>query len=80
MPKVPTAALRTAPRPLAQFSAVHVAHGRMLTMLCARSQPVVVDARGHMLGRLASVMAKQLLTGQYLVRPRANRDQCVRVC
>ena len=35
-------------------------------------QPVVVDARGHMLGRLASVMAKQLLTGQYLVRPRAN--------
>lgn len=31
-------------------------------------QPVVIDCRGHMLGRLASILAKQLLTGQYVVR------------
>lgn len=30
-------------------------------------QTVVVDARGHMLGRLASVLAKQLLNGQQVV-------------
>ena len=34
------------------------------------AQPVVVDARGHMLGRLASILAKQLLTGQYVVSMR----------
>ena len=28
---------------------------------------VVVDARGHLLGRLASYVAKQLLSGKYLV-------------
>jgi hypothetical protein len=28
---------------------------------------VVVDARGHMLGRLASILAKQLLNGQQIV-------------
>ena len=37
-------------------------------------QPVVVDARGHMLGRLASILAKQLLTGQYLVRRELCKD------
>ena len=31
-------------------------------------QTVVVDARGHMLGRLASIVAKQLLNGQHVVR------------
>jgi len=30
-------------------------------------QTVVVDCRGHMLGRLASVLAKQLLSGQHVV-------------
>lgn len=42
--------------------------------LCAVvcSQPVVVDARGHMLGRLASVLAKQLLSGQYVVAVRCE--------
>ena len=39
-------------------------------MACA--QPVVVDARGHMLGRLASVLAKQLLSGQYVVAVRCE--------
>ena len=34
------------------------------------SQTVVVDARGHMLGRLASIVAKQLLNGQHVVRLR----------
>ena len=28
----------------------------------------LVDARGHMLGRLASVLAKQLLNGEQVVR------------
>jgi hypothetical protein len=30
-------------------------------------QTVVVDCRGHMLGRLASTLAKQLLSGQHVV-------------
>ena len=30
-------------------------------------QTVVVDARAHMLGRLSSVVAKQLLSGQQIV-------------
>ncbi|KAK9828608.1 hypothetical protein WJX72_001019 [[Myrmecia] bisecta] len=33
---------------------------------------VVIDARGHMLGRLASVIAKQILSGQHLVVVRAE--------
>lgn len=32
-------------------------------------QAVVIDARGHMLGRLASVVAKQILSGQHIVSP-----------
>lgn len=28
----------------------------------------MVDARGHMLGRLASIVAKELLNGQQVVR------------
>ena len=31
------------------------------------TQTVVIDARGHMLGRLASVIAKQLLSGKQIV-------------
>jgi hypothetical protein len=34
--------------------------------LCAKV--VVVDARHHMLGRLASILAKELLNGQRVVR------------
>lgn len=30
-------------------------------------QTIVIDAHGHMLGRLASIAAKQLLGGQQLV-------------
>lgn len=30
-------------------------------------QTVVIDARAHMLGRLASIVAKQLLNGQHVV-------------
>ena len=33
---------------------------------------VVVDAKGHMLGRLASTVAKQLLQGQHVVVVRAE--------
>lgn len=32
-------------------------------------QTIVVDARAHMLGRLASILAKQLLGGQQVVSP-----------
>ena len=32
----------------------------------------LVDARGHMLGRLASVLAKQLLNGEQVVRFRSS--------
>ena len=46
----------------------------MLTAsVLAWSQTVVIDARGHMLGRLASVLAKQLLNGQQVVRPRLDQ-------
>ena len=37
-------------------------------------QTVVVDARGHMLGRLASILAKQLLSGQHVVSLQARFD------
>ena len=46
-------------------------------------QTIVVDARAHMLGRLASVVAKQLLSGQHIVRlaahgcERSSRQHCV---
>ncbi len=36
--------------------------------LYASLQTVVIDARAHMLGRLASIVAKQLLNGQHVVR------------
>lgn len=35
-------------------------------------QTVVVDARAHMLGRLASIVAKQLLNGQHVVSMRSQ--------
>lgn len=31
-------------------------------------QTVVIDARAHMLGRLASIIAKQILSGHHVVR------------
>ncbi|KAJ3339212.1 60S ribosomal protein L13A [Gonapodya sp. JEL0774] len=35
-------------------------------------KPVVVDAKGHLLGRLASIVAKQLLNGQSIVLVRCE--------
>ena len=32
------------------------------------SQVIVIDAKGHLFGRLASIVAKQLLQGQHVVR------------
>ena len=32
------------------------------------TQVVVIDGRGHLLGRLASIVAKQVLNGQHVVR------------
>lgn len=34
---------------------------------------VVIDCRGHLMGRLASVIAKQLLTGQKIVCVRTEQ-------
>ena len=33
----------------------------------------MIDCRAHMLGRLASIIAKELLAGQHIVRARAAR-------
>eukprot|EP00442_Polarella_glacialis_P059555 CAMPEP_0115127994 /NCGR_PEP_ID=MMETSP0227-20121206/50809_1 /TAXON_ID=89957 /ORGANISM="Polarella glacialis, Strain CCMP 1383" /LENGTH=37 /DNA_ID= /DNA_START= /DNA_END= /DNA_ORIENTATION= len=30
-------------------------------------QEIVIDGRGHLLGRIASVLAKELLNGQHVV-------------
>lgn len=35
--------------------------------------PVVIDGRGHLIGRLASVVAKELLCGQKVVIVRAEQ-------
>lgn len=36
-------------------------------------KPVVVDCRGHLLGRLASLVAKELLQGQHVVAVRCEQ-------
>lgn len=36
------------------------------------AKTVVVDARGHLLGRLASIVAKQVLSGHHIVVVRAE--------
>lgn len=35
-------------------------------------QQVIIDARSHLLGRLASTVAKQALLGHHVVRPRVT--------
>ena len=42
------------------------------------AQVVVIDCRAHMLGRLASVIAKELLAGQHVVR--VLRRKCLALC
>jgi ribosomal protein uL13 len=39
---------------------------------CAQSQ-VIIDGKGHLLGRLASITAKQLLNGQKVVVVRTEQ-------
>lgn len=34
---------------------------------CLSSQRIVIDCRGHLLGRLAATIAKELLAGQHIV-------------
>ena len=34
---------------------------------CESFQPILIDGRGHLLGRLASVVAKQILSGNSVV-------------
>ena len=36
------------------------------------ASPVIVDARGHVMGRLASTVAKELLSGQNVVLVRCD--------
>jgi len=36
-------------------------------MAASFEKQIVIDGRGHMLGRLASIVAKQVLTGQKVV-------------
>ncbi len=43
-------------------------------MIC--TQTIVIDARAHMLGRLASVVAKQILSGYQIVRGAALGFLC----
>lgn len=37
------------------------------------TKPVIVDCRGHLLGRLSSIIAKQLLTGNSVVCVRTEQ-------
>jgi large subunit ribosomal protein L13Ae len=39
-----------------------------------RAQVIVIDAKGHLFGRLASIVAKQLLQGQHVVRNAMRRQ------
>ena len=41
-----------------------LADPRMATL---SSSPIVIDGKGHLLGRLASIVAKQILSGQKIV-------------
>lgn len=41
-------------------------------MSLMQSTPFVVDGKGHLLGRLASVLAKQILSGQQVTVVRAE--------
>jgi hypothetical protein len=38
-------------------------------------QTVVIDARAHMLGRLASIVAKQILNGHHVVSSLSDRQR-----
>jgi hypothetical protein len=51
---------------IVQYLLLHICFFVHLTAFCF-PQTVVVDARGHMLGRLASIVAKQCLNGQHVV-------------
>jgi hypothetical protein len=47
-----------------------------LSIYFCLSQVVVIDGRGHMLGRLASIVSKQLLQGQHVVSHHAHIQAC----
>jgi large subunit ribosomal protein L13Ae len=38
-----------------------------LIMATFSSTPIVIDGKGHLLGRLASIISKQILSGQKIV-------------
>ena len=42
-------------------------------MSLMQSTPFIVDGKGHLLGRLASIVAKQILLGQMGVEVRSER-------
>ena len=39
---------------------------------CVRAQVVVIDCKNHLMGRLASVIAKEILSGQKIVNLREH--------
>ena len=41
-------------------------------MSLQQSNPYIVDGKGHLLGRLASILAKQILSGQKVTVVRAE--------
>lgn len=43
-------------------------------------QEVVIDARAHMMGRLASVVAKQALAGHHVVRALVKQRHALYCC
>ena len=42
-------------------------HNLDFVMATISSTPIVIDGKGHLLGRLASIIAKQILNGQKIV-------------
>ena len=38
-----------------------------LAMAAISSTPILIDGKGHLLGRLASIISKQILSGQKIV-------------
>ncbi|WVN89182.1 ribosomal protein L13 [Cryptococcus depauperatus CBS 7841] len=46
------------------FSSIKNFLKRAIKMSSFSAQPIVIDSKGHLLGRLASIIAKQILSGQ----------------
>jgi len=49
------------------LTALSLPYNLDLVMATISSTPIVIDGKGHLLGRLASIIAKQVLNGQKIV-------------